>query len=60
MSRALLKLIKLLSQHDYLSQLEGNSVINYIAQLSEPDPTVSRGWAERGRRMGAGLRGGKK
>ena len=60
MPKVLLEFIKLLSQHNYLSLPEANTIIYYIAQLSEPDPTVSRGWAERGPRMGAGLRGGKK
>ncbi|XP_053775695.1 maestro heat-like repeat-containing protein family member 1 [Desmodus rotundus] len=38
--KVLLEFIELLSQHNYLSLPEANSIIYYIAQLSEPDPTV--------------------
>ncbi|KAM5332409.1 maestro heat-like repeat-containing protein family member 1 [Glossophaga mutica] len=37
--KVLLEFIELLSQHNYLSQPEANSIIYYVAQLSEPDPT---------------------
>lgn len=60
MPKALLKFIELLSQYGYLALPQGNTIINYIIKLSAPDSSVSRGWAGRGPRMGAGLRGGNK
>lgn len=52
--------IEILGQHNYLALPQGNTIISYIIKIMESDPSVSRGWAGRGPRMGAHLRGWNK
>lgn len=52
--------IEMLGQHNYLALPQGNTIISYIIKLVESDQSVSRGWAGRGPRMGAHLKGWNK